>query len=109
MELTVTISKDSISIPIDNPFRIDLISVEEKIRDFILSKEIDPKGIDIGGLLPRMIRGVAGCEKGCPANALDLVQRGFKDFELSYIDGGILTARFVKGEKIIYFKMFPDF
>lgn len=109
MELTVTISKDSISIPIDNPFRIDLISVEEKIRDFILSKEIDPKGIDIEGLLPRMIRGVAGCEKGCPANALDLVQRGFKDFELSYIDGGILTARLVKGEKIIYFKMFPDF
>lgn len=109
MELTVTIDKDSLSIPIDNPFRIDLFSVEEKIRNFILSKEIESKEIDIGGLLPRMIRGVAGCEKGCPANALDLVQRGFKDFELSYVDGGILTAKIIKGEKAIYFKMFPDF
>lgn len=109
MELTVTIDNDSISIPINNPFRIDLAPIEDKIRDFILSKEIDPKGIDIAGLLQRMIRGVAGCEKGCPANALDLVQRGFKDFELSYIDGGILTARVSRSEKTIYFKMFPDF
>lgn len=109
MELTVTIDKDSISIPIDNPFRLDLIPVEEKIRDFIHLREIDSKGIDIGGLLPRMIRGVAGCEKGCPANALDLVHRGFKDFELSYVDGGILTAKLTRAGKTIYFRMFPDF
>ncbi len=109
MELTVTIDNDSLSIPFDNPFRTDLTTVEEKITDFILSKEVDPGEIDVRGLLPRLIRGVAGCERGCPANALDLVQRGFKNFELTYIDGGILTAKVKTGEKTIHFRMFPDF
>lgn len=109
MELTVTIDNDSISIPIDNPFRIDLSPLEDRIKDFILSKLIDLEGIDIRGLLPRMIRGVAGCERGCPANALDIVQRGFRNFELTYVDGGILTAKVLKDGKTIYFKMFPDF
>lgn len=109
MELTVTIDNDSLSIIIDNPFRTELEPIETRIRDFILSKKIDSKEIDIKGLLPKMIRGVAGCEKGCPANALDLVQRGFKNFELAYIDGGILTAKVVEGEKTILFRMFPDF
>lgn len=109
MELTVTIDDDSLSIPIDNPFRIDLSSLENEIKDFILSKLIDSEGIDIRGLLPRMIRGIAGCERGCPANALDFVQRGFKNFELTYVDGGILIAKILKDGKTIYFKMFPDF
>lgn len=109
MELTVTIDGDSISIPIDNPFRVNLILIEERIRDFISAKEVDPDGIDVRGLIPRMMRGVAGCERGCPANALDLVQSGFKDFELVYVEGGILTASISRSNKRIYFKMFPDF
>jgi hypothetical protein len=109
MELTVTIDNETLSIVIDNPFRLDSAAVERKIRDFISSKSLNPHEVDVGGLLPRMIRGVAGCEKGCPANALDLVQRGFKNFELSYIDGGILIARVLTGGKTIYFKVFPDF
>lgn len=109
MELTVTIDNDSLSIPIDNPFRVDLADIEGKIRDFLVSKEIDLDGIDVRGLLPRMIKGVAGCERGCPANAFDLVQRGYKNFELTYIDGGILTAKVITGEKAIHFKIFPDF
>ncbi len=109
MELTVTIDNDSISIPMPNPFKVDLQTVEGKIKDFIKSKDIEYDKIDINGLISRMIRGVAGCEKGCPANALDLVQRGFKGFKLSYVDGGILTASLEDSGKTIYFRMFPDF
>jgi hypothetical protein len=65
---------------------------------------------DIKGLLPKMVRGIAGCEDGCPANALELVSSGFKNFDLAYIEGGILTAKAeLENGKTLNLKMFPDF
>lgn len=110
MELTVSINNDSLSIPIKNPFNLDRESVVREISEFIASKGAALNGLDINSLLPKMVRGIAGCEGGCPANALQLVNSGFKNFEIAYIEGGILTARFGLGNgSILYLKMFPDF
>ena len=57
-----------------------------------------------------MVRGIAGCERGCPADAKEFVRRGFKEFSLAYVEGGILTAKAVIGNnKELSIKMFPDF
>lgn len=110
MELDVSIDNDSLSIPIKNPFRADLDAVIEEIKGFLSTKDIDTKKLDISGLLPKMIKGIAGCESGCPANARSLVSRGFDNFELSYIEGGILSAKTVaENGKELSLKMFPDF
>jgi len=110
MLLDVIIDKDSVSIPIPDPFRADLDGILSQINRFAATNGTDLTRLDIGGLIPRMIKGIAGCEKGCPANAKDLVSRGVKDFELQYIEGGILSARAtVSTDKQIFLKMFPDF
>lgn len=110
MLLDVGLDNDSISIDIGNPFQADVDALAVKIGEFAASKDAALNGADIKGLIPRMIRGVAGCESGCPANALSLVQQGFAGFELRYIEGGILSAKtVVGGGKILLIKMFPDF
>lgn len=110
MLLDVTINKDAVSIPIADPFRADLDGILGQIGRFATSKGTDLTGLDIRGLIPRMIKGIAGCENGCPANAKELVSRGAKDFELQYIEGGILSARATIGDdQQIFLKMFPDF
>ncbi len=110
MELDVSIDKDSISITISNPFQLDVDAIAEKIEGFVFSKGLSLDGFDIKGLLPKMVRGIAGCEDGCPANALELVSRGFKNFDLAYVEGGILTAKAdLENGKVLNLKMFPDF
>lgn len=110
MELDVSIDNDSLSIPIKNPFRTDLDAVLEEIKGFLSQKGVDARDLDIRGLLPKMIKGIAGCESGCPANAKSLVSKGFQNFELAYIEGGILSAKTVAGNgKELSLKMFPDF
>lgn len=101
---------DSLSIPIDNPFRPDLDSIMGKIEGFVSSRGVALGGLDIRGLIPMMVRGIVGCEKGCPADAKGMVSRGFNNFELQYIEGGILSAKAVTaGGKALYLKMFPEF
>jgi len=110
MELDVSINNESLSIPISNPFRIDTNAVVEKITEFAALNGAAVDNLDIRGLLPRMVRGIAGCEDGCPSNALELVATGYNNFKLAYIEGGILTANAVtKNGKAISLKMFPDF
>ena len=110
MELDVKIGSDSLSVPISNPFRLELDSMIHKIMDFASSKGINLDNLDIRGLIPKMVKGIAGCEKGCPADAKGLVSRGVTDFELEYIEGGILSARAkTDNGTAIFFKMFPDF
>jgi hypothetical protein len=110
MVLDVIIDKDSISIEISDPFRLDLDGIVGRIDQFFSSKGIDATGLDVRGLVPAMIKGIAGCERGCPADAKGLVSRGFKDYELQYIEGGILSACKQVGEgRSFYLKMFPDF
>jgi len=110
MVLDIIIDNDSISIEITDPFRLDLDGIVEKINQFSSSKGIAVAGLDVKGLIPAMIKGIVGCERGCPADAKGLVSRGFKDFELEYIEGGILSARSSTGDgKSFFLKMFPDF
>lgn len=110
MLLDVTIGKDSMSIQIDDPFHIDLNDFACRIENFASPKGIDVSALDVRGIIPRMIRGIAGCERGCPADAKGFVSRGFTGFDLKYIEGGILSASADLGKgKILQLKMFPDF
>ena len=110
MELDIKIGSDSLSIPINNPFHLDMPSMMEKIESFAASKGINLGNLNIKGLIPKMVKGIAGCERGCPADAKGLVSRGVKDFHLEYIEGGILSANGTAADgTIVQIKMFPDF
>jgi hypothetical protein len=110
MELEVMIGKDSLAIPIENPFQFDMDDIVSQIEHFTLSKGTSLAGLDVRGLIPKMVRGIAGCERGCPSNALDLVDKGFKKFKLAYVEGGILTAKAeAETGNVLFIKMFPDF
>ncbi len=57
-----------------------------------------------------MIKGVFGCEEGCPADAKRLVSEGYGGFDLEYIEGGILKAQYsLNGSDTLTIKVFPDF
>ncbi len=110
MEISVCVGSDSISIVVENPFHIDMDSVIGQIESLCFSKGVTLNGVDVRGLIPQMVRGIAGCERGCPADAKEFVHRGFKEFSLAYVEGGILIAKAVIGNnKELSIKMFPDF
>jgi hypothetical protein len=110
MELDVRVNTRSLSISIDNPFRLDVESLAGRIEAFVAAQGADSRGLDFRGLLPKMVKGIAGCEGGCPADAKSFVSRGFARFELAYIEGGILHAAASTDDgKKISLKIFPDF
>jgi hypothetical protein len=110
MELDISADGKSLSIPIDNPFHLDIDATVRQIESFLSSQGTTADGLDVRGLLPKLVKGIAGCEGGCPADAKSLVSRGFKNFKLTYIEGGILEARVVTDNgKNVAIKMFPDF
>jgi hypothetical protein len=109
MVLDVVFNDSSATIDIPEPFRPDLDAIIVQIER-IAGPGGDVDQTDVRGLILEMIRGIAGCESGCPANAKSLVSRGYKSFDLHYIEGGILTARTTTvGGNVISLKMFPDF
>ena len=110
MELDVKIETNSISINITNPFHLDMEDIIKKINEFAISNSADIDGLDIKGLIPKMVKGIAGCEGGCPANAKRLVENGFGNFKINYIEGGILSAEAnTKNGKVLRLKMFSHF
>lgn len=110
MELDVRIDKEAISISIENPFRLDLDAIVGRIEEFLAAKGQELNGLDIRGLVPRMVKGIAGCEAGCPSDAKSVVKKGHRNFKLDYIEGGILSATAEIGQgKILALKLFPDF
>ncbi len=110
MLLDVILGKDSLTITIEDPFHFDSDSVMREINGFASSKNISLDDVDVKGLIPKMIRGIAGCESGCPANAKSLVERGYGNFDLKYIEGGILSAHAnLKKGNTLQIKMFPEF
>lgn len=110
MDLDVRINDKSVSIAISDPYRPDIIAMTERITRFAADQGAMVNGLDLSGLLPRLIRGVVGCEEGCPANAKELVERGYSDFELKYVEGGILTATAcTSGGHTLALRLFPDF
>lgn len=110
MELDVSINRKSVSVPIENPFRLDLDGIMARIDQLAASEGARINGLDVRGLLPLMVKGIAGCEAGCPADAQRVVSRGYGSFALQYIEGGILTASAgMDGGGTLSLKLFPDF
>lgn len=110
MEIDVSINSKSLSINIDNPYKVDISQIKDSILNFGKKFGIDLTPYEMDKLISRMIKGVAGCEGGCPADAKSLVREGFMNFNLSYIEGGILTAnQTLKNGEPLQVKIFPDF
>lgn len=110
MELDVRLEADSLSIPIENPFRMDLEAVVASIESFLAARGAAAGGLDLRGLLPKMVKGIAGCEAGCPSDAKGFVSRGFLSYRLEYIEGGILSAASKTADgRSLQIRMFPDF
>jgi hypothetical protein len=110
MDIDVKIDKESLNINIDNPYRFDISRVTKNIIDFGKKTGVDLSQLKIDKLILKMIRGVAGCEEGCPADAKSLVREGFENFAISYVEGGILTAvHTLENGKPLEVKVFPEF
>jgi len=110
MLLDVMVDDSALSMQIEDPFHPDLDAIMSQIGGIASAHAIDISTLDIWGLILKMIEGIAGCERGCPANAKGFVARGFKSFTLQYIEGGILSAHTsVDNGKSLTLKMFPDF
>ncbi len=110
MVLEVVIDGASVTVQIAEAFRPDIDDIIAQIERLAGSRGADIAALDVGGLVLQMIRGIAGCESGCPADAKGLIARGYKGFDLHYVEGGILTAHTKTGAgSLISLKMFPDF
>ena len=108
--LDVIVNTSTVSLEIEDPFHPDLDALMAEIHRAASSHALDISGLDLRGLIPKMIEGIAGCERGCPANAKGFVARGFRNFTLQYIEGGILSAQASVGDGTrVALKMFPDF
>ena len=110
MEIDIGLNGESLPIQVDNPFHMDTERIVGQISAFL-----EPRGVETGSLhllelLPRMVKGIVGCERGCPADAQSFVQKGFHDYALEYVEGGILKAvRKTAGGDRLEIRMFPDF
>jgi hypothetical protein len=110
MLLDVSINGESIEIDITDPYRYDLEDMYGRIEEHAATKGADLGSADVKALIHKMIRGIAGCEGGCPSDAKGLASRGHARFELEYVEGGILTAQTkLGGGESVVLKMFPDF
>ena len=110
MVIEVIIGEFSETIQIAKAFNPDLDGIVSRIEQLAASKNIDIAGLDFRGLIPAMIKGIVGCEHGCPADAKGLIARGYSGFQLNYIEGGILTAKSITGNgNPAHIRMFPDF
>jgi len=110
MDIDISINGKSLTINIENPFRLDVSRVMNNIIDFGSKSGIDLSSYELDKLVPIMVRGVAGCEEGCPSDAKGIVREGFGNFNLSYVEGGILKAfHSLKDGGALEIKVFPDF
>jgi hypothetical protein len=110
MDIDISIGSESLTVSIENPHRFDTSELIKNIGDFGRKNGVDLTELGIDSLITRMIRGVAGCEGGCPSDAKSLVSEGFDDFSISYIEGGILSAvHKLSNGMSLSVKIFPDF
>jgi len=108
--LEIIIDDASETVQIAEAFRLDIEDIMAQIERIAISRGADIAALDVKGLVLQMIRGIAGCEGGCPADAKGLIARGYNGFDLQYVEGGILTAHTKTGAgSVINLKMFPDF
>ena len=110
MDLDIRIGNESLPVNIENPFRFDISAVMNSIIEFGNKNEVTLGAYELDKLIPIMIKGVAGCEAGCPADAHNVVREGFGNFKLEYVEGGILTAiQTIENSKELELKLFPDY
>jgi hypothetical protein len=110
MDIDISVGDESLSLNIDNPHRFNVSDMMNDVFSFGDEKGVDFHHLHIEQLIPKMIRGVAGCEAGCPSNAQSVVREGFDSFKLEYVEGGILTASHSLGNnETLRIKVFPDF
>jgi len=110
MDIDISVGNESLSFNIDNPRRFNIRDVMNDVLSFGNNEGVDFNQLDVERLIPRMIRGVAGCEAGCPSDAHSVVREGFGSFKLEYVEGGILTAtQVLENNKTLQIKIFPDF
>ncbi len=110
MDLDIRIGKESLPVDIENPFRFDISAVMNEVIEFGNRNDVALESYELDKLIPRMIKGVAGCEAGCPSDAQNVVRQGFGNFKLEYVEGGILTAvQNVDDSRELEIKIFPDF
>jgi hypothetical protein len=110
MDIDVRFMGRTLPIKVTDPHRMNTAAVVGEIVSFLNGDAGSPDAMHLAELLPRMVRGVAGCEGGCPSNAKGLVRAGFRDYHLDYVEGGILTAaREVAPGQRLEIKIFPEF
>jgi len=110
MDIDVHFMGRTLPIKLSDPHRMDTPAVVGEIEAFLNGDAGNADAMHLAELLPRMVRGVAGCEGGCPSNAKGLVRAGFHDYHLDYVEGGILTAtREVAPGQRLEIKIFPEF
>ena len=110
MDIDISINGDSYSFDVENPHRFDVSEVLGDIVDFGNKNGVDLAPYELDKLIPLMIRGVAGCEAGCPSDAMGVARRGFGNFKIAYVEGGILTAtQILENGNPLEVKIFPDF
>ena len=110
MDIDVHFMGRSLPIKVSDPHHMDTGQVVGDIVTFLNGDAGGTDTLHLEELLPRMVRGVAGCEGGCPSNAKGLVRAGFLDYHLDYVEGGILTAaREVAPGQRLEIKIFPEF
>lgn len=99
-----------LTIPLINPHGTDLKDVMAQIDVITVSHGIDANALDVAGLIRKMAKGVSGCERGCPGDALSFVRKGHPNFVTEYVEGGIVIAKHrVPGKVELSLKLFPDF
>ncbi len=110
MDIDVSINGKSHAIEVENPHRFDVDQAMSGILDFGRENGTDLSPYKLDELIPLMIRGVVGCEAGCPSDAMGVARRGFGNFRIEYIEGGILTAtQNLENGRPLELKIFPDF
>ncbi len=110
MDIDVSIGNESLTIKVESPYMLDISHAAKNILDFGMKVGVDLSELKIEKLIPRMVKGVAGCEGGCPSDAKSLVREGFGGFNISYIEGGILSAvHGLENGKSLSVKIFPEF
>jgi hypothetical protein len=110
MDIDISIGNESLSLNVDNPHRFNVRTVINDVVSFGNKEGVDFNLLDVERLIPKMVRGVAGCEAGCPSNAQSVAREGFGNFRLEYVEGGILTAtQALENNKTLQIKIFPDF
>ena len=93
MEISIGVGSDSISIVVENPFHIDLDSVVGQIEAFCSLKGAALNGVDVRGLIPKMIRVLQGAREDALLMQRSLSTEALRSLALPMLREGFLLQR----------------